>query len=607
MEHDLLHNILIYLTAAVIAVPIFRKVGFGSILGYLVAGAIIGPWGLALINDYQDILHFSEFGVVLLLFLIGLELEPKRLWNMRHSILGLGGGQLFITAILFFTLGIVLGLNLTTAIIIALILSMSSTAIALQALSERNLLSTKTGKSVFSVLLFQDLAVIPLMALIPLFGSGAQSTDGNLLLNIIEMIGVVSLVIIVGHFITEPIFRMIAYLRMREIFVAFSLLLIIGIALLMEKIGLSMALGSFLAGMLLAESEFRHELESEIEPFKGLLMGLFFIAIGMSINFGLLAEKTLILITLLVALLLIKLGALLILAKLSHFTANQASQFAIVLSQGGEFAFVLLAISGQFGVMDKDLIELLIVLVALSMASTPLLLLLNDHLIVPRLINRKAVQQTNNDAQDDEIETPIQPVIIIGFGRFGRIIGRMLHANRILTTVLDNEPEQIEYARRYGYKLFFGNVLKPSLLRSAGADKAQMLIVCVENTQLNLEIVDMVKKHFPNIQILSRAHDLAHAFELLDRDVNEFRREVLESAFSLGERAMVMLGYGAYDAHQLRNKFSQHDNQLMYQLYDTDVLENRISLSRMAREEFAKTLELDEKNVKKGIHQEWEK
>ncbi|MFK5986552.1 MAG: glutathione-regulated potassium-efflux system protein KefC [Pseudomonadota bacterium] len=599
-EHLLLVNILIYLFAAVIAVPLFKKLGLGSVLGYLVAGVVIGPWGLALITKTQDILHFAEFGVVLLLFLIGLELEPKRLWEMRHSIIGMGGGQILLTSLFLFLIGLFYDLSWSTALIIAMSLSLSSTAIALQILNERNLLSSHTGNSAFSVLLFQDLAVIPMMAAIPLLGGSHIAEDSGLFSAIAEVVGVIALVVIGGHYLTEPIFRIIARTHMREMFIAFSLLLIIAIALLMDKVGLSMALGSFLAGVLLAESEFRHELEVEIEPFKGLLMGLFFIAIGMSINFGLLIEHPLFILSLVIMLVLVKLFVLFVIARLFSFPSSQFPLFTIVLSQGGEFAFVLFTLAGDTGVLSAQVIEPLIVVVALSMAITPLLMLLNDHFIEPRFAKLSSIPA------DVEIEDLNHPVIIAGFGRFGRVVGRLLHANKIPTTILDHDPDMIVDTRAYGYKVYYGDARKAALLHSAGAGSAKVMIVCVDDPQMALDVIDTARKHFPHLTILSRAYDMGHAFELLDRGVELFQREMLSSAMVLGEKTLVELGYGAYQAHCATKVFADHDSSLFKQLYKADVLEKRITISRNARDELAKVLAGDEDELKRQKNGVWE-
>jgi glutathione-regulated potassium-efflux system ancillary protein KefC len=599
-EHSLLVNILIYLLCAVIAVPLFKKIGLGSVLGYLVAGAIIGPWGLAVISNIEDILHFSEFGVVLLLFLIGLELEPKRLWAMRHSILGMGGAQVFLTTILLYIVAIGLGLNWSSALIVAMALSLSSTAIALQLLNEKNLLATQTGKSAFSVLLFQDLAVIPMLAIIPLLGGNDISSEPNLLYGISKVVAVIGLVVIGGHYLTEPIFRIIARTHMREIFTAFALLLIISISLLMNMVGMSMALGSFLAGMLLAKSEYRHELEVEIEPFKGLLMGLFFIAIGMSIDFGYLIQHPGLIFGLVIILLMVKLLVLLFVARVFAFNKSQFLLFSIILSQGGEFAFVLFTLSGNIGVLSNELIEPLVVVIAFSMATTPFLLLLNSHFIEPRFANL-----TTPDKNED-IEDKQHPVIIAGFGRFGRVVGRLLHANHIPTTILDHEPDKIDDARLYGYKVYYGNVHKPALLKSAGADSARIMIVCVDDPQMALDVIDSANKHFPHLTILSRAYDIGHAYELLDRGVTLFQREIFGSAMDLAEKALVQLGYGAYEAHQASKKFADHDRNLFQQMYHADAVEKRISITRQANEELAKVLAGDEEQKKKGSLDAWE-
>lgn len=599
-EHSLLINILIYLLSAVIAVPLFKKIGLGSVLGYLVAGATIGPWGLALITNIDDILHFAEFGVVLLLFLIGLELEPKRLWEMRHSIVGMGGGQILLTSIFLFIIGLFYGLSWSTSLIVAMSLSLSSTAIALQILNERNVLSTHTGNSAFSVLLFQDLAVIPMMAAIPLLSVNQVDNDGSLVMAIAEVIGVIGLVVIGGHYLTEPIFRIIARTHMREIFIAFSLLLIIAISLLMDMAGLSMALGSFLAGVLLAESDFRHELEVEIDPFKGLLMGLFFIAIGMSINFGLLIANPWFILSLVILLVFVKLLVLMIIARLFSFNMSQYPLFAIVLSQGGEFAFVLFALAGDIAVLSQEVIEPLIVVVALSMVVTPLLMLINDYFIEPRFAHSASIPE------NDEMEDMSHPVIIAGFGRFGRVIGRLLHANSIPTTILDHQPEMIENASIYGYQVYYGDARKPALLHSAGAKSAKVLIVCLDDPQMALDVIDIAKKHFPHLTIVSRAYDMGHAFELLDRGVTLFQREMLSSAMHLGEKTLVELGYGAHEAHRATKVFADHDRSLFNKLYQADALEKRISISREARDELAKVLAGDEEEKNRNKTEDWE-
>jgi len=387
---------------------------------------------------------------------------------------------------------------------------------------------------------------------------------------------------------------------MREIFTAFALLLIIGIALLMDMAGMSMALGSFLAGMLLAESEFRHELEIEIEPFKGLLMGLFFMAIGMSINFGLLIEQPALILSLVVILVLVKLSVLIFIARVFSFPLSQYSLFAILLSQGGEFAFVLFTLAGDMNIIPAAMIETLIVVVAISMTTTPLLLLIDTHFIKPKFTH------FSQPAEDDDIHDQQHPVIITGFGRFGRVIGRLLHANGIPTTILDHVPDKIDDARLYGYKVYYGDATKPALLHSAGARSARLMIVCVNDPQMTLDIVDMANKHFPHLTILSRAFNMGHAFELLDRGVELFQREMLSSAMLLGEKALVEVGLAPYEAHQATKTFADHDRNLFHQLYQTDALEKKISISQQSRDELALLLAGDEEEQKKRHTDEWE-
>jgi len=586
-NHDLLANTLVYLGAAVMAVPFAKRLGLGSVLGYLIAGIAIGPWGLALIANSLDILHFAEFGVVLLLFLIGLELNPKRLWAMRRPIFGIGTVQVITTSLIIFIVCSLLGLPWHNALIIAMGLSLSSTAIALQSLKEKNQLSTPTGQSVFSILLFQDIAVIPMLALIPILGSNMEQSSEPLL-ETLKVIAVIGSIIIGGHFLTRPIFRFIAATHLREIFTAFSLLLVIGIALLMDAVGMSMALGSFLAGVILAESEYRHELEIEIEPFKGLLLGLFFISIGMTIDFGLLLDQPWLIIALVFGLLFIKLAVLIIISRAEKLPASQQGLFAFLLGQGGEFAFILFTTAVAAGALEQQWASLLFVVVALSMMTTPLLLLLNERFIEPRFLHLGGHQPA------DAIDDPHNPVIIAGFGRFGRTIGRLLHANKIPTTILDHNPDQIEDARRFGYRVYYGDASRLDMLRSAGAEEATLLIITVNDPDMALAITDLAQQHFSQLTILARARGMGAAMEFLKRDVSLFRREVQESALLLAEDALKQLGYGAFHAKQMAHIFRNHEQMLLQKMYKTDALEKRIHISHMARKELTQILEADE-------------
>ncbi len=599
-EHHLLLNAIIYLAATVIMVPIAKRLGLGAVLGYLAAGTVIGPWGLQLVDNVDDIRHFAEFGVVLLLFIIGLELNPKRLWAIRRPILVMGGSQVVLTTLLLGGIVLALGFSFNVALVVAMGLSLSSTAIALQSLKERNLLSTQAGSSAFSVLLFQDIAVIPMLALLPLLGVAAGGEEGSPWLGVLNAVAVITAIIVGGHYLTRPIFRYIAKTRMREVFTAFALLLVFGIALLMAAVEMSMALGAFLAGVLLADSEYRHELEVGIEPVKGLLMGLFFISVGMSIDFGLLLAEPLTLLALVLLLVVAKGTVLWGLSRFSTIPISQKSLFVFLLAQGGEFAFVLFNVASGSGVLDSATTDRLVVVVALSMITTPLLLLLYEHVIAPRYINLEQPRQP------DSIDEHGHPVIIAGFGRFGRTVGRLLHANGVPTTILDHDPDQIEAVRRFGYKVYFGDASRHDILEAAGAGEARMLIVAIDNVELALQVIDHAKKHFPHLIILSRAENNGHAYELLRRGVKLFQREYYASALKLGEEALKELGFGAYRAKQATHIFHDHDQALLQELYSTEAPKTRRSLSLQAREQLERVLTADEEEIARSNREGWE-
>jgi glutathione-regulated potassium-efflux system ancillary protein KefC len=591
-NHSILFDSLIYLSAAVVAVPLAKRLGLGSVLGYLLAGVAIGPWGMQLVTDAQAILHFAEFGVVLLLFLIGLELNPKRLWSMRKPILGLGGSQVLITMLLITMVGMGVGLSWQTALVAGMGLSLSSTAIALQALTEKNLLATTAGNSGFSILLLQDIAVIPMLALIPALGIAtvSSSADETGWLDVVIVLAVMLAVIVVGRFLTRPLFRLIAGANSREIFTAFSLLLVIGIAMIMQAIEMSMALGSFMAGVLLAESEYRHQLESDIEPFKGLLLGLFFIAVGMSVDFGLLLARPWLVIGLTAGLIAIKSGVLLLLARLFKLPVSQYALFVFVLSQGGEFAFVLFGVATGFAAMPQELADLLIVVVAFSMLTTPLLLIINERLIEPRFANIDAVPADTipEESQDN-------PVVIAGFGRFGQIVGRLLHANKIGTTIIDHNPNQIERLRQFGFNVFYGDASRLDLLHAAGLQQARLFVLATDDRERGIHTVDLVRKHFPHVRILARAWDLIHVYQLKDHGVQVIERETFDSALRLGEAALVDLGYERHRAHRAAQRFRAYDNQLIEELYQVHHDQSQvISISRQARDEIERLLQEDE-------------
>ncbi|MFT5961591.1 MAG: glutathione-regulated potassium-efflux system ancillary protein KefC [Burkholderiaceae bacterium] len=587
MEHSLLFNALIYLVAAVIAVPIAKKLGLGAVLGYLLAGVIIGPWGIGLVNEVEDILHFSEFGVVLLLFLIGLELDPKRLWSLRQSIFGWGGAQVGLVTLALFLPGLSLGLDWHTALIAALGLSLSSTAIVLATVSERNLMATSAGSASFAILLFQDMAAIPMIAIVPLLGASSTAVTEHGWSGAAKATGVIIALIIGGRYLIRPILRVIANTGMREIFTAFALLLVIGIGLLMQWVGMSMALGTFLAGVLLADSEYRHALETDLEPFKGLLLGLFFIAVGMSIDFGIFRAQPWLVLGLVAAFLSIKTLVLYVLAKSFGVPRGQQALFAFLLSQGGEFAFVIFGAAATANIFSAKISSMLVVVVALSMLATPLLLVFYDRVLAPRHSTNKKRPSEINEPQNN-------PVIIAGFGRFGQIIGRLLHANRIGVTVLDHDPEQIDLLRKFGLKVFYGDATRVDLLKVAGAGEARALVVAIDNVADSLALVDAVRIAFPALPIIARARNVTHYYELMDRGVTVIERETFESALQLGRQVLHQLGLGAFEARQAAMKFRKHNIKTLLAVYPFYKDQKQmVSMAKQARDELREMFSRD--------------
>lgn len=557
---------LVYLAAALVVVPVATRLGLGSVLGYLLGGVLIGPWGLDLVGEGRtDVLHFAEFGVVMMLFLVGLELDPARLWRLRGPILGLGGLQVVGTAVAIAIPGLLLGLPWQQALALGFILAMSSTAIVLQSLAEKGLLKSDAGEKSFSVLLFQDVAVIPMLALFPLLATlpvaGADDGHGGAavshhppLVRAAITLGAIGGVILAGRFLVRPIMRVVARTAMREMFATAALLLVIGVTVLMHAVGLSPALGTFLAGVVLGNSEYRHELESDVEPFKGLLLGLFFLAVGASIDFGLLVDAPLTIAGLLVGVMAVKAGVLWLLARRFRSNREQATLFALALAQVGEFAFVLLAFAERSGVLPVAVTGPMVAVTALSMAASPLLLVLFDRVIAPRLAPRALTEERASDVEDEE-----NPVIIAGYGRFGQIAGRFLRANGVGVTVLDVDSEQVEVLRRFGQKVFFGDASRLDLLRAAGAARAKVLIVAVDDPAKVLQIVAEAKKHFPNLRIYARARGRSEAYELLDQGVAGVYRETFDTSLRLGRDALEALGWSAYRALRAARTFRRVD------------------------------------------------
>ena len=573
---------LMYLSAAVLAVPLAKALGLGSIIGYLAAGIAIGPWGLGLVSNVQDILHFAEFGVVLMLFLVGLELQPSRLWAMRRPIFGTGSAQVLGCAAVLFAAGWLAGLPWRISLVAALGLALSSTAIALQVLAERNLMRTSSGQAGFSILLFQDVAAIPILALLPLLGAAAGAGDdhsaGEVLLEALKIVGVIGAIVLGGRLLLRPLLRWIAKSRTPEIFTAASLLLVVGIAYLMVMVGLSMALGAFLAGVLLADSEYRSELEADIEPFKGLLLGLFFIAVGMSIDFGVLMRSPWLMAGILLGFLALKAVVIYTLAKVAGVPYQERPVFTLLLAQGGEFAFVVFQAAAGAQVFSAETASLLIGAVALSMLISPLLLVLVDRALLRRYAQLKPAAPP-----EQEISEPQEaPVIIAGFGRYGQIVARVMLTQGIPTTVLDHSVEILEIARAFGYRVFYGDATRLDLLRIAGAEHARVLVVAVDDPEQSLKIVTLARKHFPQLQVVARARDLTHWNALRDLGVTLVQRELFESSLASARTVLELMGQSPTLAQEMTRRFREHNIALADRMYPHH--KDRAKMVAVARE-----------------------
>ena len=551
-EQGFLHQALIYLAAGALVVPVFTRLGLGSVLGFLVAGMAIGPWGLAFVSRPEAVLNFAEFGVVLLLFLVGLELNPRRVWQMRKAIFGMGAAQVVVTMVVVAVAGWALGLEPKVALVAGMGVAMSSTAIGLASLQEKKLLPTPGGQASFAVLLFQDLAVIPLLLLLAFIspGKSAEPLDWRA---IALALAVIAAVIAVGRLLLRPVLRYIANTRQRDIFVGFSLLLVFGVAALMEAVGLSAALGTFLGGVLLAESEYRHELELDIEPFKGLLLGLFFIAVGMSVDLGLFVRSPLLILALVAAILAVKIALLYPIAQTFGYCGRaDASLFAIALSQVGEFAFVLFAAAD--GILPKATLNVLNAAVAVSMLSTPLLMMLYERVLAPRFAR---TEERAPDAIDEQ-----NPVIIAGYGRFGQVVQRVLEGMKVRATIVDHDPNQVDLVRRFGTKAYYGDATRLDLLVSAGARKARLLVVAVDNPESAMRIVKLARQHFHHLKLIVRARSRTDAFEYHEMGVPAIR-ETFGSALDAAEASLRALDHGPVAARRVVARFRRLDEELL--------------------------------------------
>lgn len=556
MGSDFLFQAMVYLTAAVVCVPLAQRLKLGSILGYLIAGVLIGPYMLGFVGDEgRDIMQAAQFGVVMMLFLVGLELNPSLFWRMRDAVLGMGSIQVIGTSLLLMAGGMAMGLEWRSALAVGLTLSMSSTAIILQSFKERGLMASRAATSGFAVSLFQDIAFIPILALLPLLGSSALASEssgdgwtGSLLI-LASVVGV----ILTGKFIVGPVLRYVARVRIRELFIGTALLLIIAIAWVMEQAGLSPALGTFMAGVVLANSEFKHELESDIDPFKGLLLGLFFMAVGASIDFGIVLADPLFILALTLGVMAIKALVLFSIARLWKFQVDQTWMLMLSVAQVGEFGFVLFAYLTQIALLPSTLVDTLMAVTALSMVAAPIFLLGYFTFIHPRFQSAPS-----DDSPADDIDERHR-VIIAGFGHFGSTVGRFLRANRVDATILDNDADRVDMLRTLGFKVFYGDATRHDLLESAGAAEADILIVSFDDTELNHRIVDVAKKHFPQLKLFVRTKNRFTAYELMDQGVSRLYRESLHTSVKLATDVLTELGHRAYTVTRAAQNFIRYD------------------------------------------------
>jgi len=567
MTEGVLGQAFVYLCAAVVFVPLAKWSGLGAVLGYLLAGVAIGPWVLGLVGtEGSHVMHFAEFGVVMMLFLVGLELRPALLWQLRRPILGLGGLQVIGTVAAVMAAAMALGLDWKVALAVGMVLAMSSTAIVLSSLTERGLLKSQGGQAGFSVLLFQDIAVIPILAIFPLLAVGAVADDGGgdrpAWLSALLLLGAVAGVVLAGRFVIRPMFRFLAMVKLRESFTAAALLIVVGIALLMQLVGLSPALGTFLAGVVLADSEYRHELEADVEPFKGLLLGLFFISVGAQIDFGLIGREPATIAGVVLGAMVVKAVILYGLARLFRLGRPARWLFAFSLAQVGEFAFVLLSFGVQNQVFGEAVAAPLVAATAISMVLTPVLFVVLERWVLPAVTDDEADRRP----QDEVIDHGDAPVVFAGYGRFGQIVGRILRANRIPCTVLDLDPEMVDVLGRLGVKAYYGDASRIELLHAAGCERARLFVLAVDDAAEATKIAETVRHNFPHLKILARARDRPHFFELKKLGIPHIRRETFGSAYELGIVALQELGYRSYTAQRLARRWRDHEERELEEL-----------------------------------------
>ncbi len=606
MSGNFLFQAVIYLSAAIVCVPIAKRFGLSSVLGYLLAGIIIGPYVLGFIGEEgEDILHFAEFGVVMMLFLIGLEIEPRAFWKMRKTIVGMGGSQVFLTILFCFGVLSLLGYSWQSGLSVAMALALSSTAIVLQTLKEKNLMETIYGASSFSILLFQDIIVIPMLAVVPLLGTVVESAGhghgeghtsllGNLPIGLQTVFVLLSVVFVIlaGRYLFVPILRVVAKTRLRELFSASALLIVMAIAYLMELVGLSPALGAFLGGVVLATSEFKHELESNLEPFKGLLLGLFFIAVGASINFAMIIDSPVQISLMVMGVIALKAIVLFVVASIFRIRMDQKLLIAVGLAQVGEFAFVLLSFTNQLGILSGEQLDLFLVITAISMTLAPLLSILNERLVLPKIGTKESEEKVM-----DAIEKK-HKVILVGFGHYGSTIGRFLRASGVEATVLDHDSNRVDLLRKLGFEVYYGDATRQDLLESAGVGEADILISAIDDPDATLRMVEVLKHHYPDLKLLVRAKSRVDAYQLLNAGVTHIYRESLDTSVRMAGEALHFLGHRKYTIHRQAQNFKKYDEESMRRLAD-QVLNSDEYIFK-AREEIAQQEALLKDDLNRG-------
>lgn len=577
---------LVFLSASVILVPICQKLGFGSVLGYLIAGVLVGPHGFKIIQDAESIVHFSEFGVVFLLFIIGLEIQPRKLWMMRRHLLGLGGLQVLLCTLIFMGIGVTFGFSPVVSGVIGFALSLSSTAFAIQTLVEKNLFNTEFGRGSFSILLMQDLLAIPALAIIPMLAPTETSFAipwRNLIVGLFVIGGLVAF----SRYLTRPLFRMIASTRSRDNFTAVALFLVIGVAMLMQQIGLSAALGTFIAGVLLADSEYRHELETNLEPFRGLLMGLFFIAVGMSVSIELIANQPFLMLACAFAYLLVKALVVYVLGRIFDLNHSNAKLMALSIAQGGEFAFVIFGIAAEFSLVSSTTLTFLTAIITLSMLLGPFVNLFDVKL-------SRVLKQKNLEPNYDEIKDDAPQVIVAGCGRFGQIFTRILRAQNIPFVAIDHDSTQIELLRKFGSIVYYGDASRKDLLATAGAARAKYFILAIDDVEMSIQTASVVKEHFPNLTIFARARNRGHAFDLMAMGIKFIKRETFDSSVYFVRDLLNDMGFETAKTARLIERFREHDEIMLHEQFKVRTDDkSMVSLSKQASAQLGQVLKDD--------------